>query len=142
MAQAPVRRTTRAKSPSARAPAKRPAAAKRPVAAKRPAAAKAPPKRYDPTPAGLSDKEHLISVIRETAGCNKEAAKRTLDGLVATITASLKKNQKVQLVGFGSFEVAKRPARKGRNPRTGESIRVKASKSVRFKAGQTLKRAV
>ncbi len=62
--------------------------------------------------------------------------------LIGTITSSLKKNQKLQLVGFGTFTVAKRAGRKGRNPRTGEAIRIKASKSVRFKAGQTLKRSV
>ncbi len=94
------------------------------------------------TPSGVSDKEHLVSVIQESSGCGKGAAKQTLDNIVASITASLKKNQRVQLVGFGSFEVTRRPARKGRNPRTGDSIRVKASKGVRFKAGQTLKRAV
>ena len=55
---------------------------------------------------------------------------------------TLKKNQKVQLVGFGKFTVAKRAAHAGRNPRTGEAVRVKASKVVRFKAGQTLKRSV
>lgn len=130
MARTPARRTTKAKSATRRAPAKKPAATRTPV------------KRYGPTPAGVSDKDHLIAVIRETAGCNRDVAKRTLDGLIATITASLKKNQKVQLTGFGSFQVAKRPAHKGRNPRTGETIRVKASKSVRFKAGQTLKRSV
>ncbi len=130
MARKPARRTSRAKSAPRRTPAKRSTAKK------------ASSKRYVPTPVGVSDKEHLISVIRDTAGCNKGAAKRTLDGLIATITASLKKNQKVQLVGFGSFGVTKRPAHKGRNPRTGEAIRIKASKTVRFKAGQTLKRSI
>jgi DNA-binding protein HU-beta len=62
--------------------------------------------------------------------------------LLGTIGASLKKNQKVQLTGFGSFVVSKRRARKGRNPRTGKAIRVKASKSVRFRPGQTLKRSL
>lgn len=65
-----------------------------------------------------------------------------MDALIGTITSSLKKNEKVQLVGFGSFSVAKRAARKGRNPFTGEAIKIKASKSVRFKAGQSLKRSV
>jgi len=59
--------------------------------------------------------------------------------ILSTISASLKKNQKVQLVGFGSFQVVKRRARKGRNPATGASIRIKASKGVRFKAGSKLK---
>jgi DNA-binding protein HU-beta len=62
--------------------------------------------------------------------------------LLGTIGASLKKNQKVQLTGFGSFVVSKRRARKARNPATGEEIRVKASKSVRFRPGQTLKQSI
>ena len=62
--------------------------------------------------------------------------------LLGTITTSLKKNQRVQLAGFGTFTVSKRGARKGRNPRTGEAIKIKASKSVRFKAGRTLKNSV
>ena len=122
MARAPAKRSTKAKSAST--------------------TKKARPKAPSATPAGVSDKEHLISVISESAGCNKAAAKRTLDNLVATITASLKKNQKVQLIGFGTFRVTKRAAGKGRYPRTGEAIRVKASKAVRFKAGQTLRRSV
>ena len=130
MARNPAGRTSKAKSAPRRAPAKRSTAKK------------SSPKRSIPTPVGVSDKEHLISVIRDTTGCNKVTAKRTLDGLISTITASLKKNQKVQLVGFGSFRVAKRPAHKGRNPRTGEAIRVKASKTVRFKSGQTLRRSI
>lgn len=131
MARKPATKTTRAKR------AKPTTAARR----ARPARAAAS-KRAAPTPSGVSDKDHLISVIQASAGCGKGAAKQTLDNIVAAITASLKKNQRVQLVGFGSFEVTRRPARKGRNPRTGESIRVKASKGVRFKAGQTLKRSV
>ncbi len=63
----------------------------------------------------------------------------TLDAMLGTIAASLKKNQKVQLTGFGTFVVAKRPARKARNRRTGEVIHAKASKSVRFRPGQSLK---
>ena len=62
-----------------------------------------------------------------------------MEAVLETISASLKKNQKVRLVGFGSFEVVKRKARKGRNPATGESIRIKASKSVRFRPGTKLK---
>ena len=65
-----------------------------------------------------------------------------MNALLGTITSSLKKNRKVKLVGFGTFRVAKRAARAGRNPGTGEAIRLKASKSVRFKAGQTLKRSI
>lgn len=117
-------------------------ASKRTAAAKRPKAAKVATARPAPTPSGSSDKDHLISVIQRGTGCTKGKAKQTFDTLIATVTATLKKNQRMQLVGFGSFEVTRRPARKGRNPRTGEAIRVKASKGVRFKAGQTLKRAV
>ena len=83
-----------------------------------------------------------MAVIRSTTGCTARAAKETLGGVLGTISASLKKNQKVQLIGFGSFVVAKRGARKARNPRTGEAIRVKASKTVRFRPGQTLKRSL
>ena len=110
--------------------------------AKKASTEKKPAKRYKATPANMSDREHLIALIRERAGCTAKASKDTLDNLIGTITTSLKKNKKFQLSGFGSFEVKNRPARKARNPRTGESIRVKASKAVRFKAGQTLKRAV
>ena len=106
------------------------------------APAKKPAKRYKATPDGLSDRQHLMNIIQENTGCTAKAAKETMDALIGTVTSSLKKNQKVQLVGFGSFTVAKRPARKGRNPFTGEAIRIKASKAVRFKAGQSLKRSV
>ncbi len=132
MARAAARKTGKAKATTGRGGQR----------AKKTTAPKKPAKRHTATPAGRSDKEHLIALIRQTTGCTAKAAKETLDGVIGTITASLKKNQKVQLIGFGSFEVKKRPARKARNPRTGEAIRVKASKSVRFKAGQTLKRSV
>jgi DNA-binding protein HU-beta len=113
-----------------------------PAPAKKSATAKAPAKRYKATPAGTTDKNHLISVIRETTGCTALVAKEAIDGVLGTITSSLKKNKKVRLIGFGSFVVAKLHARRGRNPHTGETIRVKASKTVRFKVGQTLKRSV
>ena len=126
------------------APAKKAASAKKAAPARKAALVKktAPAKRFKPTPAGASDKQHLMALIRKTTGCTAVAAKETLDGLIGTITASLKKNKKVQFVGFGSFEVVRRGARKGFNPRTGERIRIKASRYVRFKAGQTLKRSI
>ncbi len=105
-------------------------------------ATKARAKRHTATPSGTSDRIHLIGLIRNTTGCSAQGAKETLNSLLGTIGASLKKNQKVQLTGFGSFVVNKRGARKARNPRTGEAIRVKASKSVRFQPGQTLKRSL
>ncbi len=94
------------------------------------------------TPPDTSDRQHLIGQIQIAAGCSAQTAKATLDTMFGTIAASLKKNQIVQLTGFGTFVVAKRPARKARDPRTGEVIRVKASKSVRFKPGQPLKRSI
>ena len=99
-------------------------------------------RRYRPTPTGVSDRVHLIDVIRDGTGCSATAAKATLDTVLGTLSASLKKNKKVQLRGFGSFVVTKRPARKGRNPRTGEAIRIGASKSVRFRAARALRDSV
>ncbi len=99
-------------------------------------------RRHAATPAERSDKEHLVAVIRGTAGCSAAVAKQTLDSVFGTITASLKKNKKVQLYGFGTFIVAKRLARRGRNPLTGEAIRIKASKTVRFKPSTALKESV
>ncbi len=105
-------------------------------------ATKARAKRYTATPSGKSDRIHLIGLIQNTTGCSAQRATETLNSLLGTIGASLKKNQKVQLTGFGSFVVSKRRARNARDPRTGEAIRVKASKSVRFRPSQTLKRSL
>ncbi len=121
----------------AKKPAKKPAKSKAKAAP-----AKKPVKRYRATPDGTSDRQHLIGVIQAETGCTAKAAKETMDAVLGTVTASLKKNKKVQLVGFGSFAVAKRSARKGRNPQTGEAIRIKASKSVRFRTGQALKNSI
>ncbi len=126
MARTSGRKTTKA-GPAARGA--RPAAKKR-------------TRRYTATPPGTSDREHLIGLIRSTTGCTAQVAKETLHGVLGTIGASLKKNQKVQLIGFGQFVVTKRGARKARNPGTGEAIRVKASKSVRFRPGRPLKRSL
>src|SRR3546814_528360 len=94
------------------------------------------------TPSDINDRQHLIDVIQAGTGCTGVAARETMSALLNTIQASLKKNQKVQLAGFGTFLVTKRAARKGVNPRDRKSTRLKASKSVRFKAGRTLKEAV
>ena len=110
------------------------------LAAKR--ATKKSAKRFTATPAGRSDREHLIALIKESTGCSSAAAKETLEGVIGTIASSLKKNKKAQIYGFGTFTVTKLPARKGRNPQTGESIRVKASKAIRFRASKTLKESV
>lgn len=103
---------------------------------------KKPVRRYKATPEGVTDRQHLIGIIQSGTSCTAIAARETMTALLATITSSLKKNQRVQLAGFGTFRVAKRAARKGINPGTGEAIRIKASKSVRFKAGRTLKNSV
>lgn len=113
--------------------------------AKKPAAkqlTKKSAKRYAATPADKSDKEHLVALIKETTGCSSVVAKEALDGVIGTIASSLKKNKKAQIYGFGTFAVTKRPARRGRNPQTGEAIRIKSSKAIRFKASKTLKDAV
>ena len=109
---------------------------------KNPPAVKRPARRYKATPEGFSDRQHLIDLIQVRTGCTAAAARETMTALLGTITSSLKKNHRVQLAGFGAFRVSKRAARKGVNPRTGEAIRIKASKSVRFKAGRTLKNSV
>ncbi len=108
--------------------------------------AKAPAKKktasVKATPSDLSDREHLVEVIKAGTGCTGVAARDTLSAVLGTLQASLKKNQKVQLAGFGTFAVTRRAACKGVNPQTGEPIKIKASKSVRFKPGRTLKTAV
>jgi len=111
-------------------------------APKKSQASKKSPRRYRATPEGIKDRQHLIDVIQSGTGCTAVAARETLIALLGTITTSLKKNQRVQLAGFGTFIVSKRAARKGVNPRTGEAIKIKASKPVRFKAGRTLKNSV
>ncbi len=94
------------------------------------------------TPTGVYDGHHLANVIQAGTGSSKQAAKRTLNAVLDSVMLSLKKNKKVQFAGFGTFEVVKRRARKGRNPATGEAIKIKASKRVRFRAGATLKRGI
>ncbi len=94
------------------------------------------------TPAGVRDRQHLENVIQAGTGCSGQAAKRTLNAVLDSVVLSLKKNKRVKFAGFGTFEVVKRQAHKGRNPGTGEAIRVKASKRVRFRAGATLKSGI
>ncbi len=152
-----AKKTKAAKPKAAKAKAAKPKAAKRAkktakrakktakrskASAKKSASKRAAPKapaRASATPSGASDKDHLISVIQSGTGASKKAAGDTLAALLDSVAASLKKNEKVQLVGFGSFDVVRRRARKGRNPATGAPIKIKASKGVRFKAGSKLK---
>jgi DNA-binding protein HU-beta len=88
------------------------------------------------------NKSDLIDAIADSAGLSKADAGRALDGFVDAITGALKAGQSVSLVGFGTFSVRDRAARTGRNPRTGETINIAASKNPAFKAGKALKDAV
>ena len=88
------------------------------------------------------NKAELVAAMAEKTGSTKKSAEETLNALVEAVTSSLVKGDKVQLIGFGSFEVRKRAARKGRNPQTNEEIKIPASKSPVFKAGKALKEAV
>ena len=90
----------------------------------------------------MLNKSELISAIAEEAEISKLSAGRALDATVKSITDALKKGDSVTLIGFGAFEVRKRKARKGRNPRTGEEIKIKASKNPAFRAFKALKDAV
>ena len=87
-------------------------------------------------------KSELISVLSEKAGVIKKDAETVLNTFVATVTDTLKKGEEVALTGFGTFSIKKRAARMGRNPQTGESIKIKAAKVPKFKAGKNLKESV
>jgi len=84
------------------------------------------------------NKAALIGKIAKDAEITKNAAATAVESFTEGITSSLKRNQRVTLVGFGTFHVSKRKARTGRNPQTGETIKIKAKKAVRFKAGKDL----
>ena len=88
------------------------------------------------------NKTELIEHIAKTADISKAASGRALDALMGAVEMTLKKNGSVTLVGFGTFSVGKRAARTGRNPRTGEAIKIKAAKIPKFRAGKALKDAV
>ena len=84
------------------------------------------------------NKAELIEGMASEAGLSKADAKKALDAFVNQTTKALKKGDRVALVGFGSFSVSKRAARKGRNPQTGKEIQIKAKKVVKFKPGSEL----
>jgi DNA-binding protein HU-beta len=88
------------------------------------------------------NKTDLIEHIAKQADISKAAATRALDAVVGGIKVAMKRGQSVSLVGFGTFAVGKRAARTGRNPRTGESIKIKAAKVPKFRPGKALKDAV
>lgn len=87
-------------------------------------------------------KEELIAKMSASAGITKVAAGTALEAFTASITSSLKRGQRVSLVNFGTFTVSKRKARTGRNPRTGEPLKIPASRVPKFSAGKDLKAAI
>lgn len=85
------------------------------------------------------NKTELVAAVAEQADISKKDAEKVLKAFVDVVTEEMKKGEKVQLVGFGTFEVSERAAREGRNPRTGETMEIAASKAPKFKAGKALK---
>jgi DNA-binding protein HU-beta len=88
------------------------------------------------------NKADLVFAVAELAGLSKADAEKATDATFAALTSALKDNDDVRLVGFGTFSVASRPAREGRNPQTGKSIQIAASRQPKFLAGKGLKDAV
>ncbi len=88
------------------------------------------------------NKTNLIDAMAEDAGISKAAAKKALESFLSNVESSLKKEERVSLVGFGSWSVSRRSAREGRNPQTGKTIKIAAKNVVKFKAGSDLQKAV
>ena len=88
------------------------------------------------------NKTELVAAIAEKTELSKKDAEKALKAFTVVVAEELKKGEKIQLVGFGTFEVAERPARDGRNPLTGKAMKIPASKSPKFKAGKALKDTV
>lgn len=88
------------------------------------------------------NKTEYVVAVAEASGMTKTQAALAVDACIAVITNALKKGEAVQLTGFGIFDVVKKAARTGRNPRTGKEIKIQASKAPKFKAGAVLKNAV
>ena len=88
------------------------------------------------------NKSELIDAIAAEADISKAAAAKALDGMVAAVTDALKKGDTVTLVGFGTFYVGERAERSGRNPKTGETIKIPAARSPKLRAGKALKDAL
>ena len=88
------------------------------------------------------NKTELVAAMADQAGLSKKDAEKALAAFTAVVTDELKKGEKVQLVGFGTFEVVERKEREGRNPQSGETMRIAASKAPKFKAGKALKDAM
>ena len=85
------------------------------------------------------NKTQFVEAVAQKAGMNKKEAEAAVNAMTAVVADALKAGEKVQLVGFGTFEVKARAARTGRNPKTGEAVEIPASKYVAFTAGSTLK---
>ena len=85
------------------------------------------------------NKAELVAAMAEKTELSKKEAEAALKAFTDVVSEELKKGEKVQLVGFGTFEVSERAAREGRNPQTGETMEIKASKTPKFKAGKALK---
>ena len=88
------------------------------------------------------NKNDLVAAVADAADLSKDKAQKAVDALFDQIQGALKNGDEVRIVGFGAFTVATRKASEGRNPRTGETIKIKASKNPAFKAGKALKDAV
>ena len=88
------------------------------------------------------NKTELIAAVAEKAELSKKDAEKAVKALTEAVAEELKKGGKVQLVGFGTFEVSERAAREGRNPQTGETMKIEASRTPKFKAGKALKDAL
>ena len=87
-------------------------------------------------------KAELVEAVAKSAGLTKAAAEKAVGAFISTVGGALKKGDRVTLVGFGSFEVARRKARTGRNPQTGKEIKIAAAKVPKFRPGKALKDAV
>ncbi len=85
------------------------------------------------------NKTELVAAMAEQTNLSKKDVEAVLKAFIDVVAEELKKGEKVQLVGFGTFEVSERAAREGRNPQTGETMQIKASKTPKFKAGKALK---
>ena len=88
------------------------------------------------------NKTELIAAVAEQAEISKKDSEKALKAFIDVVTEQLKKGDKVQLVGFGTFEVSERAAREGRNPQTGKTMKIEACKAPKFKAGKALKDAI
>ncbi len=88
------------------------------------------------------NKTELVAAMADQAGISKKDAEKALVAFTGVVTEELKKGEKVQLVGFGTFEISERKEREGRNPQNGQVMKIAASKAPKFKAGKALKDAV